>query len=59
MKQEPILFDSQFTARMWLNNTDNYGRIHAVHGGFIILQFTDGNVWAFTAPDSLQLLADW
>jgi hypothetical protein len=57
--RQPLRFETKAAASAWLAETNNFGLIHDSAGRFIALQFADGAVWAFTAPDEMVLLPDW
>ncbi len=54
-----IRFETEIAANNWLNETGHYGRVHADVGGFIILRFDNGGIWAFSSPTKLIALTNW
>lgn len=58
--RRPLNFATRDAAAAWLKATNNYGAFHeSCRGGFIVIQFHEGAVWAFTAPDEMALLPEW
>ena len=54
-----LRFATLADAGAWLRATSNFGLIHNCGNDFIIVQFAEGQTWAFTAADEMVLIPGW
>jgi hypothetical protein len=55
----PLVFATQAAASEWLRATGHIAIVYQGSRGWLLLQFHDGQPWAFSSEQELASLPDW